>query len=726
MSRASLALLLTGLWTFVSAQGEPAHPDFVHDIQPLLSRFGCNMSSCHGKAEGQNGFALSVFGHHPEGDYEALTLAGRGRRLMFSAPERSLLLRKATAELPHEGGQRLKPGSPAYQRLHRWIANGALWSNPERPELTRLEIQPSQEVLGFKARQALKVIAFFTDGSQEDVTWLSVFHSNQVGMAEVTPDGEVTTGTTTGQTAIMARYLDQVAVFQAIIPRPGDPDQAGSAPFSRPPALNAIDHLVDANLDQLNLRASPLSSDADFLRRAYLDLAGRIPSAVQAGEFLSSQSPVKRSELVEQLLDSPDYADHWALKWADLLRVDREQLSKRDALAYYRWIRDAILTNQPVDQFARDILLAEGPLSENPAGHLYQVSKRAGDTAATVSQVFLGIRITCAECHQHPYDRWTQQDYHGMRAFFESVSTKPFGKDRLALIARGSQTATHPRTEQVVHPHPLGTTMPEAFDYGRSDRREGLAHWLTDAANPWFAKNMANRVWAHLMGRGLVEPVDDFRATNPPTNPELLDLLAAHLVAHRYDVKSLIRFIMASRTYQLSSQPLAENEMDESNFARALFRRLPAEVLLDAICDITGIPEKFPGFPEGHRAVQLWDSQSHHYFLKLFGRPTRTTPCSCERATGASMGQALHLMNSPNLQHKLSHRDGRIAKLVAQHLDNRSLIDTLYLTAYARFPTTEERAAALDYFDQQAPHRQDAAEDLVWSMLNTSEFIFNH
>ncbi len=699
--------------------------DYLHDVHPVLSRFGCNLSACHGKAEGQNGFALSVFGNDPQADYEALTTAGRGRRMMFSAPERSLLLRKAAGQVPHEGGQRIAPDGPAYQRLRDWIAAGAPWSNPARPEIQQLKLIPSRKILQFGSQQALQVIASFSDGSEQDVTWLSVFHSNQPGMAEVSESGLVTIGNTTGQAAIMARYQGHVAVFRGLIPRPDSSGGERSPALPRPDD-NPIDTLVQANLDRLNLGASPMASEADFLRRAYLDLIGRVPSAQEARDFLSSHSPFKRSELIDTLLERSEYADYWAMVWADLLRVDREKLGKRDAFDYYRWIRTAVAENRPLDSFARGLLLADGPLAENPAGHLYRVTQKSGDTAATVAQVFLGIRITCAECHQHPYDRWTQQDYHGMRAFFESVSTKSYGKNRLALTARGNQSVTHPRTEKIVHPYALGTQMPDTFDYEQADRRQPLADWMTDAANPWFAKNLANRVWAHFLGRGLVEPIDDVRATNPPTNPELLDLLTAHLVANEYDVKALIRFIMASRTYQLSSQPLPTNEMDEANFARALFRRLPAEVLLDAICDITDVPEKFPGFPLGQRAVQLWDSQSQHYFLKLFGRPSRTTPCTCERATGASISQALHLMNSPGLQHKLAHQNGRLSQLVRSTPENDRLIEELYLTAYARFPTPEETASALDYFAQISPDRQTAAEDLLWSLLNTTEFIFNH
>lgn len=702
--------------------------DFENDVAPVLSRFSCNTSACHGKAEGQNGFKLSIFGNDPRADFEALTQASRSRRVMTSAPEMSLVLRKATGEIPHEGGARLTKGSDAYRLLADWISGGARWSDKNRPALTALTLVPDHRVMKFRSKQRLEVTAEFADGSTRDVTGLAVFHSNHAGIAGVSPDGVVTANSSTGQTAIMARYQGRVAVFRALVPRPDAAHENDPGPASPlRPVHNRIDELVDVNLRRLNLQTSPLGKDSDFLRRVHLDLAGRLPTAEEARKFLADEDPDKRTRLVDVLLDSPAHADFWALKWADLLRVDRQKLGRRDAFAYYSWLRKSVASNLPLDDFARTFLLAEGPLDESPAGHLYRVNKSPGETASTVAQVFLGVRISCAECHQHPYDRWTQQDYHGMRAFFEQVTTKTYHGNRQALVVTGGKMVTHPRSKKVVHPHPLGTAMPTEFSYeGGADRRRILAEWMTDPGNPWFSRNMANRIWAHLLGRGLVEPVDDVRATNPPSNPELLDLLASHLVDHDYDARALIRFITASRTYQLSSQTNPANEMDELNFARALFRRLPAEVLLDAVCDVTGVPEKFAGVPAGHRAVQLWDSQTRHYFLKLFGRPLRTTPCECERASGASISQALHLMNAPQLQAKLSHKNGRVARLLEEHSDDDALVEELYLTVFSRFPTDTERANAVAYFRGRPDRRQQAAEDLVWSMLNSLEFVFNH
>lgn len=691
--------------------------DFAHDILPLLSRFGCNASACHGKAEGQNGFKLSVFGTDPQQDREMIVSQSRGRRIMPAAPEESLLLRKASAQVPHAGGPRLKAGSTEYELFRAWIAGGAPYSLPSRSDLAELRIEPSEKIMGFEARQPLRVFARHADGTEEDVTWLAVFHSNNAALAEVDEHGLVTTGASVGQAAIMARYLGRIAIFHATVPRPGPALTTTSGE-----SFNFIDELVSANLRKMNLQASELCDDATFLRRVFLDVIGRLPTPDEARQFLASNETGKRHRLVESLLERPEYADYWALKWADLLRVDRQVLGRAEAHAYYDWIHDAVAANKPLDQFARELLLAEGPLAEQPAGGFYKVAKKPGEMAASISQVFLGVRITCAECHQHPYDRWTQRDYHGMRAFFEQVTYKKLGTEE-SLVVQGDPKVTHPRTKEPIFAYPLGREMPAETPAG--DRRTVLADWLATPENPWFARNFANRIWAHFLGRGIVEPIDDVRATNPPSNPALLEALTKHLVEHRFDAKALIRLITGSRTYQLSSTPNETNEQDAQNFSRAPFRRLPSEVLFDSVCDITGVPEKFAGVPAGTRATQLWDSLQQHYFLKLFGRPARVTACDCERSTGASVAQALHLMNSPNLQQKLSHDGGRIAALAALS-DDTQVVEELWLACYSRFPEAEEKAHAVRHLASRSNKRRQAVEDLAWSLLNSLEFTFNH
>jgi len=700
-----------------SFAGEGEGVDFAHDVLPLMSRLGCNASACHGKAEGQNGFKLSVFGNDPKADRDAIVNQSRGRRIMPSAPEESLLLRKASAEIPHAGGPRMKRNSPEYGVLRDWIAGGAPYALSAKADVTQVRVEPPEQIMGFHQSQPLKVVATFSDGTERDVTWLSVFHSNNAALAEVDESGVVSTGTSVGQAAIMGRYLGRIAIFQAAVPRPGPAVAATTGD-----GFNVIDDLVGSNLRKMNLQPSELADDATFLRRVSLDVIGRLPTPDEARRFLASTEPDKRRRVVDALLELPEYANYWSLKWADLLRVDRLALGYRDAHAYYEWIHDSVASDKPLDAFARELLLAEGPLTEQPAGDFYKVAKKPGEMAAEISQVFLGIRITCAECHQHPYDRWTQRDYHGMRAFFEQVSYKKLDGAE-ALIIQGNPKVQHPRTKEIINAYPLGADMPDATPDG--DRRVGLAQWMTSPENPWFAHNMANRIWAHFFGRGIVEPVDDVRATNPPSNPALLDALTKHLVDYQFDAKALIRLVVASRTYQLSSKPNATNEDDAQNFSRSLFRRLPAEALLDAVCDVTGVPEKFAGVPIGTRAVELWDNQQQHYFLKLFGRPARATPCECERSAGASISQALHLMNSPNLQDKLAHEGGRMAHLATLTDDNR-VVEELYLACYSRLPDDGEKKYAVSHLASHASERRKAIEDLAWSLMNSLEFTFNH
>jgi hypothetical protein len=701
----------------LGADGNPT-PDFIHDVAPVLSRFGCNGSACHGKAEGQNGFKLSVFGNDPRADFEALVLQDRGRRVMQASPENSLLLTKSTAQIPHAGGPRLRAASKEYEILRCWVAEGTLYEDKGRPEWTDLRIEPPGALLGFAKHQPLRVLARSSVGREEDVTWLAIFHSNNAALADVDEYGTVTTGSLVGQAAIMARFEGRIAIHQVTVPQPG-PKNA----FEDPPGSTAIDRLVHKNLRLMNLLPSGRVDDAGFLRRVSIDLLGRIPTVEEARAFIADTSPDKRMKVVDKLLNRSEYADLWALKWSDVLRVDRRTLGHANAFAYYRWIHGAMEANTPLDVFARELLEAEGPLTENSAGFFFKVTKKSGEMAATASQALLGIRITCAECHQHPYDRWTQSDYHGMRAYFEQVRFKKAGTEE-ALIVDGAPKITHPRTKEVLYAHPLGSPMPEADPPG--DRRAALSRWLAAPENPWFARNMANRIWAHFLGRGLVEPVDDVRASNPPSNPELLTLLAKILTDAKFDQKVLIREIVASEAYQRSATPNHTNGGDELNFSRALFRRLPAEVLLDAICDVTGIPEKFGGVALGQRAVQLWDSEQQSYFLKLFGRPTRATACVCERSASSGISQSLHFMNSNALQAKLSHADGNLPRWLAASGGVSSFVDSAYLACFSRHPSQSERDEALAYLAARRGREREAAEDLVWSLFNSLEFVFNH
>lgn len=723
-----LKLLLKSLFAIVlitaaSVSGAPAKTaaprqfNFENDISPLLTRHGCNASQCHGKAEGQNGFKLSVFGYDALADWRAFTAESKGRRTSSAAPEQSLFLAKASGTMPHQGGARIPAGTADYEIIRAWLAAGAPFGSTNDARVVKVELEPREKILTPGAKLQLRVNATYSDGRKADVTRYCVFQSNNDSLAKVDEHGAVVIGSLPGQTSVMARYLGEVTSFMAIVPRPGKP--VGNTGFAE---FNFIDRHVNAHLKKLNLRPSEVCDDATFLRRAHLDIIGTLPTAAETRRFLADESSDKRSQLVDALLKRPEFADFWALKWADLLRVDRQKLGQRDAYAYYRWIREQFAANRPMDQFARALLTAEGPLDDAPAGHFYKVVSKPGEMANAVSQVFLGIRIACAECHHHPFDRWSQTDYYGMSGFFSQVSVRKGALGEM-LLAEGNPGVKHPRTGEPVQPYALGTEMPAAAPAG--DRRRVLAEWFTAPENPWFARNLANRLVAHFLGRGVVEPVDDVRATNPAGNPALLDAVAKSLAESKFDLKQFIRTLTASRTYQLSATPNETNAQDEQNYSRALFKRLPAEVLLDAVSQVTGVPEKFDGVPAGVRAIQLWDSQTQHYFLKLFGRPVRATACECERNSEASIAQVLHLMNSPALQAKLAHADGRMARLAAAQPDPERLAEELYLTFFNRLPSDAERQLARRHFAAH-PNRQQAVEDLAWSLMNTMEFVFNH
>jgi hypothetical protein len=696
----------------------PKELHFENDIEPLLSRHGCNASGCHGKAEGQGGFKLSVFSFDPIADYAALVKEARGRRVNPSAPDESLLLRKASGAMPHGGGTRLKADTKDYATLRSWIAAGMPVGDPNAPKLVALRVEPTGKVLGFKSSQVLHVFAKYSDGREAEVTEHARFQVNHEGLATVTASGVVATTETPGEVAVMAAYMGEVALFRAIVPRPGKSIEA-----KKLPEFNFIDKLVDKKLSKLNITPSGICDDAEFLRRVTLDLVGSLPTPQEVQTFLADRNPLKRGKRVEELLKRPEFADLMAKRWADILRVDRQALGHERAFAYYRWIRDAFAKNQPFDAFARELITAEGPLREAPQAGFFKVVPKPGEAASTISQVFLGVRIACAECHHHPSDRWTQTDYTGMVSFFTPLSTKGSGASE-ALIHSGDPISKHPRSGESVFAYAIGTEQPKVNPSG--DRRVVLARWMTDPKNPYFATNLANRVWAMLLGRGLVEPVDDVRATNPPSNPELLDALATLLVKHKFDVRELVRVICASRVYQTSSSPNETNEKDDLNFSRALFKRPDAEVLLDMLTQVTGVAERYPGMPAGTKAIQLWDSKTKHEFLRLFGRPQRMTACECERNQEPSAGQVLNLLNSPDLQKKLSHESGMIAKLARSLPDDGKVADEVYLRLYGRFPTAKERDTAAGYLARKSGERRKAVEDLVWAMLNSLEFQFNH
>jgi hypothetical protein len=700
--------------------------NFENRILPILSKLGCNSGGCHGKAEGQNGFKLSVFGFDPQADYDAITKEARGRRVAPAAPEYSLLLRKATAQMPHGGGKRMDTNSREHQVLLNWIRSGMPFGSSADPVVIRIEVSPHQATLGFATRQPLSVTAIFSDESREDVTALANYTSNAPGVASVDELGAIESHDVPGEAAVMVSYLGRVASARVVIPR------RLSQPFDRPAVQNFIDRFAWDKLEQLGIQPSPAASDEEFLRRVFLDVIGTLPTADEARQFYADARPDKRSRWIDQLLERPEYVDLWSLKWADILRVDRQQLKAKGAYAFYEWLRQSVRDNKPYGEFVREIVTVQGPSDRVGPANLYRVLSTPEQLASTISQVFLGIRIECAQCHHHPFDKWGQDDFYGMVGFFSRVQRRADGEGIDVAVGPVAEVK-HPRTGQPVPVHALETAASRDTRTATpqeligADPRRDLAQWMTGPENRWFYRAIVNRMWSHFFAQGLVEPIDDMRDTSPASNEPLLAALAEHLKNERGDLKQLIRAITQSQVYQLSSMTNPSNEADTRNFSHMALKSIPAEVLLDAISQATGRAEEFELMPTGTRAIQLWDNRVNHYFLQVFGRPLRATACECERMNEPSVAQVLHLMNSPEIQSKVSHPRGRVAQLVRQGRTSGEIVSELYLATYSRPPSEPELASAVGYLDAATSdgRRAAAAEDILWTLLNTTEFLFN-
>lgn len=718
-SEATVPVTVTDL-----AAGLPVN--FTNQVVPIFTKLGCNSGGCHGKASGQNGFRLSLLGFEPTLDYETLVKEGRGRRLFPAVPEESLLLLKATAKMPHGGGRRLEVGSHEYRLIARWIAAGMSFGKTTDPTVAGIEIYPDARVMPRGSKQQIVVTARYTDGRTEDVTRWAQYQSNDTEVAGVADGGLVETRTLSGQAAIMARYQGQVAVYRATVPL-GVPI-AKAAEF---PTSNAIDAAVLAQWNALGIVPSDLCSDAEFIRRASLDVIGTLPTAEEVKAFVADTGADKRKRLVDRLLERPEYASYFAVKWADVLRNKREgnAMAQRATYNFYDWIRENLARNTPYDKFVRSILAASGTPETSPPVQWYRRMRATDAFVDDTAQVFLGMRLQCAKCHHHPFEKWSQNDYYGFAAFFGRVGRKPSmqslkaGRDDEVIFTARSGAVAHPKTGQVMAPKGLGG---EVFTVSAGlDPRQKLVDWMADPKNPFFAKALVNRYWAHFFGRGIAEPLDDLRQTNPPSNPALLDALADDFVKSGYDLKHLVRAIVTSRVYGLSSIPNEYNAKDKQSFARHYPKRLSAEVLLDAISQVSGVPTDFGGLPKGTRAIELPDESVASTFLDTFGRPKRDTPCECERVSDASLGQSLMLLNSSEVQGKLSAAGSRAEALVKDPRPDAAKLEDLFWAAFARAPSSGETASALAHLAAHPDKRREAFEDIIWALVNAKEFQFN-
>jgi len=707
--------------------------NFANEIAPLFTKAGCNSGGCHGKSGGQNGFRLSLLGFEPQEDYEHLVKEGRGRRLSPASPENSLLLLKGAAILPHGGGARFDPKSHDFKLIARWISMGMPRGAETDPTVVAVEVYPKTRLVSANAEQQISVTAIYSDGHTEDATHIATYEANDKEIAEVDDTGHVKFFEQPGDVSVMIRYQGSVGVYQASVP-------LGMPVEKTPQARNFIDELVFAKLRRVGMPPSVVCDDATFSRRVSIDIAGRLPTATEAEAFLNSTDPKKRDKLIDRLLASTDYADYFANKWSALLRNKRSNASAmRGNFAFHGWIRDSLHKNMRYDEFSRSVLAASGDMDRNPAATWYREVKTMQTQMEDTAQLFLGTRMQCAQCHHHPFEKWSQKDYYSFSAFFSTVGRKPGrnpGEEIIYHTRKVAQTANKKDGGTVkatgLGDEPLDLTADD-------DPRHALVDWLSQPSNKFFAHTLVNRYWKHFFSRGLVEPEDDMRETNPPVNPELLDGLAQHFIKSSFDMKDLIRTICQSQTYQLSSIPNEFNAKDKTYFSRYYPKRLNAEVLYDAINQMTDSQASFSGLPVGTRAVQLPDNSfnSQSYFLTVFGRPDSSSSCECERSSDASLAQSLHLLNSKDIQTKLSSGSGRAAKLgnTKDERETEAKIRELFLLAFSREPSGSEVLLARQHLERETKDdkgnkkpvaAKESYEDIIWALFNTKEFLFNH
>lgn len=696
--------------------------NFVDEVVPLFTRMGCNAGGCHGKSDGQNGFKLSLLGFYPSDDYEYLVHEAQGRRLFPAEPEFSLLLLKASNTLPHGGGKRLERGSYEWELIASWIRQGMPPIDDEAPKLERIEVTPPIREMNFGTKQQLTVVGHYDDGSARDVTRLASYEANQPEMAYVGDDGVVEVANTPGEAAVMIRFQGQVAVFRAVLPQ-------GIQFEDKLPEKTFIDKLVFKRLHQLGIPPSELCDDATFIRRTTVDITGRLPTETEVKAFLNDPAPNKRDTLVDRLIDSSGYADNFANKWSMVLRNKRRNNNDIPyTFRFHRWIRQALTENMPYDQFVRSVLTATGDVESHPPVAWYREVKTPALQMEDTAQLFLGLRLGCARCHHHPFERWSQQDYYGFEAFFTQTALKsspnsPVPNQADMVYLKGTvPTSRNPRTNLSVKPTGLGA---EPLDVPAwDDARHHLVDWMTTPENEFFTRALVNRYWKHFFGRGIVDPEDDLRVTNPASNPELLDALAKHFYDSKFDMKDLVRTICKSSVYQLSSEPTEFNRNDSQNFSRFYPRRMNAEVLFDAVNSVAGVPSGFGGVPQGTTAVQLPDNGFTNYFLQVFGKPQAESACECERIGEANLAQSLHMLNSGDLQNRIQNGQGLAAKLATdEEKTNEQKAADVYLRALSRLPTAQE-LEVVGRFVRETENPRKAWEDVVWAIINAKEFQF--
>ncbi len=703
----------------VGGQEVPDKVSFNYGTLAVLSKQGCNSGACHGSPSGKGGFRMSLRAYDSALDIETLVREAFNRRTNLYEPQSSLLLRKPLMELAHGGGRRLKKTDTGYEVLRDWIAQGCQVDPADAPSCVRLEVYPKERILKRPAHtQQLVALAHFSDGSVRDVTSLAVFTSSDEAVATVDATGLVVSQDR-GEAAILARYLDKIETSSMMFLK-----EIPGFRWNSPQENNFVDHHVFQKLQQLQILPSELCSDEEFVRRVYLDVIGVLPDSSETTSFLADPDTQKRSKLIDSLLERPEFSEFWALKWGDLLRIRNVKVSNGGVHKFNRWLVAAFRDNMPYDQFARALLTAEGSTFVNPPANYFRTATETNDCTETTSQLFLGIRIQCAKCHNHPFERWSQDNYYGIGAFFNRVQRKPgINPDEQVIWVARAGEVTQPRTGKQMQPWLPLTGIAELP--GEGDRRAAFVDWLVRPENPFFAKVEVNRIWGHLLGRGIIEPVDDFRDSNPPSSASLLSSLAEDFAKNGYDRRRVIRTILNSRTYQLSSRKNEFNVNDGKYFSHANTRLLAAEQLLDAICKVTNVSEKFAGLPAGTRATQLPSPDVESDFLKVFGQPARETACACERSTDSNLSQALQMINGPLVHSKVRDEKNRLRTLASVGKTNEDIVGELYLAALCRKPGEPEMAAATKHI-ANAGDRMRGLEDVCWALLNANEFLFQH